>query len=310
MRFVILFYILTTLQEYHTYSEVWPLKIYRLEVPSPTISGQSVELKCNYEMGANKLYSVKWYKDTSEFYRYVPKDNPKIKVLSLKGIKVDTTRSSNESVYLKYVDSNSAGKYRCEISAEAPSFVTTAEEKDMEIYVLPQEIPEIKLTSDRQHHTRGDVLSATCSSAKSKPRAKLSWFIDYQPITNFSRSDEYKVEYSTDLHADSGLESTTSNLTFMITDKHYSPGFSSFRLKCKAIIAELDKVLDNEISVPLKMDSSKHLEQLQKGSVSDNLSQPDSSISWRELFHRATLKIGATIIIMFLSRVWHQQQAL
>ena len=99
---------------------------------------------------------------------------------------------------------------------------------------------------------------------------------------NFSRSNEYEVQYSTDLHADSGLESTTSNLTFRITEKHFGSGFTSFRLKCKAIISELDKVLDNEISVPLNMGSVKHSNQLQKGSVSDNLSQRKFAIILRD----------------------------
>lgn len=34
-----------------------------LDVPSPTISGESIELTCSYELtkGKDKLYSVKWY---------------------------------------------------------------------------------------------------------------------------------------------------------------------------------------------------------------------------------------------------------
>ena len=36
----------------------------------PTARGRA-SLTCNYELGNDKLYSVKWYRDGSEFYRYL-----------------------------------------------------------------------------------------------------------------------------------------------------------------------------------------------------------------------------------------------
>lgn len=41
------------------------------------------------------LYSVKWYRDNEEFYRYVPKDNPPQNSYSVDGIKVDVRISYN-----------------------------------------------------------------------------------------------------------------------------------------------------------------------------------------------------------------------
>jgi hypothetical protein len=37
------------------------------------------------------LYSVKWYKDNEEFYRYVPRDNPPQNSYKVDGIKVDVS---------------------------------------------------------------------------------------------------------------------------------------------------------------------------------------------------------------------------
>lgn len=37
------------------------------------------------------LYSVKWYRDNEEFYRYVPKDNPPQHSYNVEGIKVDVS---------------------------------------------------------------------------------------------------------------------------------------------------------------------------------------------------------------------------
>lgn len=41
-------------------SESSGLRILMLDVPSPTIVGESVELTCSYELEGDKLYSVKW----------------------------------------------------------------------------------------------------------------------------------------------------------------------------------------------------------------------------------------------------------
>lgn len=65
-----------------------------LDVPSPTILGESVELTCSYELDNEQLYSVKWYKNDVEFYRYVPNDWPPGQFLPLPGIRVDVSYSS------------------------------------------------------------------------------------------------------------------------------------------------------------------------------------------------------------------------
>ena len=44
-----------------------------VEVPDHAPVSSVATLRCNYHLGKDKLYSVKWYKDSSEFYRFVPK---------------------------------------------------------------------------------------------------------------------------------------------------------------------------------------------------------------------------------------------
>jgi hypothetical protein len=45
----------------------------------------------NYEEMEETLYSVKWYKDEEEFYRYVPRANPPQNSYTFDGIKVDVS---------------------------------------------------------------------------------------------------------------------------------------------------------------------------------------------------------------------------
>ena len=35
--------------------------------------GEEVALGCNYQMMGDSLYSIKWYRDDREFFRYIPR---------------------------------------------------------------------------------------------------------------------------------------------------------------------------------------------------------------------------------------------
>lgn len=67
------------------------LKIIDVIVPRYADLKQSVILGCNFDVGQGKLYSVKWYKDDQEFYRFVPEDRPTIQVFHLPGIILDVS---------------------------------------------------------------------------------------------------------------------------------------------------------------------------------------------------------------------------
>lgn len=67
------------------------LKIIDVLVPRYADLKQSVILGCNFDVGNGKLYSVKWYKDDHEFYRFVPEDRPTIQVFHLPGIILDVS---------------------------------------------------------------------------------------------------------------------------------------------------------------------------------------------------------------------------
>ena len=47
------------------------------------------------------------------------------------GVKVDKTRSNERKVTLKMLTVESTGRYRCEVSTEAPSFATASNFVDM-----------------------------------------------------------------------------------------------------------------------------------------------------------------------------------
>lgn len=122
-----------------------------VRVPNYTVKDSVVKLECHYDMDDEKLYSVKWYKDGHEFYRYLPRDHPPATLFPQNGITVDVRtpnyesessvienfslqqlhNSSDSLVVLQSVNLSSSGRYRCEVSGEAPSFNTVDGYGDM-----------------------------------------------------------------------------------------------------------------------------------------------------------------------------------
>jgi hypothetical protein len=64
--------------------------LFKVEVPDFKRVGEMAALLCNYSLGErDRLYSVKWYKDDEEFYRYVPKSHPVSQSYKVDGVKVE-----------------------------------------------------------------------------------------------------------------------------------------------------------------------------------------------------------------------------
>jgi hypothetical protein len=67
------------------------LKIKVLDVPHVVQSGHDVPLTCDYDLERQRLYQVKWYKGTHEFYRYSPTEGQKVKLFLVDNLRVDVS---------------------------------------------------------------------------------------------------------------------------------------------------------------------------------------------------------------------------
>ncbi|CAB4059703.1 unnamed protein product [Lepeophtheirus salmonis] len=124
----------------------------------------------------DKLYSIKWYRNGKEFYRFIPTDIPSRSIFNGDGIHVDQQESTETSVLLRNVDLNTTGKFRCEVSGEAPSFQTAYQDAILAVIDLPDDGPIITGGFPRYHI--GDRVEVNCTSYRSKPAAKLKWYIN------------------------------------------------------------------------------------------------------------------------------------
>ncbi|XP_061397895.1 uncharacterized protein LOC133333601, partial [Musca vetustissima] len=107
------------------------LSMTEVRIPKHIMRYEDAALGCKYDLDGESLYSVKWYKDGFEFYRYVPRDMPPGQVFPLPGVDVDLQNSTDNVVVLRRVTLQSTGRYRCEVSGEAPSFQTVSGHEDM-----------------------------------------------------------------------------------------------------------------------------------------------------------------------------------
>lgn len=79
------------------------LRLVDIRIPSHAVRNQSARLECHFEMDGETLYSVKWYKDGNEFYRYVPRDMPPTQTFPLPGVSVDVSSLDPLSLFI-YVE--------------------------------------------------------------------------------------------------------------------------------------------------------------------------------------------------------------
>uniref|UniRef100_A0A182QG80 Ig-like domain-containing protein n=1 Tax=Anopheles farauti TaxID=69004 RepID=A0A182QG80_9DIPT len=189
------------------YDFVHCITLTEVRVPKHTIRGHAVKLECHYDMEGEALYSVKWYKDGREFYRYVPRDEPPGSVFPQPGITVD---------------------YRCEVSAEAPSFQTVSDHGEMMVVVLPDQDPYI--TGGKPRYQIGDPVRINCTSGRSKPAVHLTWYINGDPA-----EPGLLKRYETRVTGIDKLETSTLGLEFRIKPKHFKHG--DMKLKCLATIS-------------------------------------------------------------------------
>ncbi|XP_039284268.1 uncharacterized protein LOC111056050 isoform X2 [Nilaparvata lugens] len=206
------------------------LKLTTLHIEKHTVRGNNSLLECRFDLEGEALYSVKWYKDGHEFFRYIPKDYPSTQTFLLPGVKVDRRHSNESQVLLTDLTLSSTGRYRCEVSAEAPSFQTVSEHGDMVTVALPNEGPVI--TGGRPRYQVGDKVRVNCTSGLSKPPAHLTWFINGEQVNSSFLRGPFKS-----YPEEEGLERAILGLEFQVEPKHFKNG--DLKLKCLATIATI-----------------------------------------------------------------------
>jgi hypothetical protein len=83
------------------------LRLVNLKVPPTADIFQPVTLICEYDLESRNLYSVKWYKDECEFFRYMPDYDPQNLAFPTPGITLDVSKPVTHHMFaLRIANSN------------------------------------------------------------------------------------------------------------------------------------------------------------------------------------------------------------
>lgn len=85
------FIIIKTLLPFNSFTGVFGLRDMSLKIPEAVKIGSSVTLICDYDLESVALYSIKWYRNDEEFYRYTPKESPPSQTFTLPYLNVNVS---------------------------------------------------------------------------------------------------------------------------------------------------------------------------------------------------------------------------
>ncbi|CAB4070285.1 unnamed protein product [Lepeophtheirus salmonis] len=223
--------------------ENFGIKMYNLKVPDPLILGSAADLYCDYDMEGSQLYSVKWYKNGKEFFRYMPDEvNPK-STLDVFGVYVDKERSSSRKVRLKVVRWSTEGNYKCEVTAGKPYYDTVVNSSIARIVAAPRRGPTI--TGRRDRYTSGDLVELNCSSNSSKPATELSWYI------NSIQADNSTLIYYPIKEERDGRKTSILGIKFRLRE-HFFSNRPDVKIKCTAMLSPI-YLKSSEVSLEVKL---------------------------------------------------------
>ncbi|KAF2367567.1 Immunoglobulin V-set domain [Trinorchestia longiramus] len=172
-----------------------------LEVPQFTFVSGTVTLRCVYDMGTSRLYSLKWYHNNTEFYRYVPTErNGPVNIGPTNIFMLhEVSRDSNHvTLSLSRLTVAATGTYKCEVLAEHPSFRTEAAHSFMRVLSNRLRPPLIK--GVREIYEHGDLITVGCQPQKmgqNEPMPKIQWSMDGKQV---SPKHLAKYGYTSDGH--------------------------------------------------------------------------------------------------------------
>ncbi|XP_042218308.1 uncharacterized protein LOC121863624 [Homarus americanus] len=175
-----------------------------VEVPQFAVAGGQARVSCFYDLRTTKLYSLKWYHNSTEFYRYVPTErNRAINIKPTHKFSVaELFRNERQvSLSLTKLAIAATGHYRCEVIAEHPSFRTEASTASMTVLREPLAPPI--LVDAREIYETTDLIKIGC-----QPRQPLfhgytptlQWFLDGSQVS----ADKVKL-YSDGSYKTKGL---------------------------------------------------------------------------------------------------------
>ncbi|XP_064082481.1 uncharacterized protein LOC135198639 isoform X1 [Macrobrachium nipponense] len=169
-----------------------------VDVPLYAFAGGQATLSCSYDLRSTRLYSLKWYHNGTEFYRYVPTErNRPINIKpSLKFSVTELFRNDHRvTLSLTRLSVTASGQYRCEVIAEHPSFRTETANAAMTVLREPLSPPE--LVGAREIYEPTELIKIGCQPRRPlhlDHKPTLQWFLEGSQVES-----EWVTPYGSEL---------------------------------------------------------------------------------------------------------------
>ncbi|XP_042234423.1 uncharacterized protein LOC121874354 isoform X2 [Homarus americanus] len=205
-----------------------------MQVPPKVQAGKTVQLGCEFDLEGNSLYSLNWWRGSDQFYQFSPSSPDQIIVYKSPGITVDVKQSGKNVVVLRNISHDSAGRYKCEVLADYPSFEKVSETAKMEVIDVPTRPPNLALS--RLQWSPGEVLEANCTSPGVRPPSNLYWYINGDKI---SPQHSRLVSPGVRTRMETGMNSLSqmSELKLVLRENHFIHGGQA-TLSCAASLQD------------------------------------------------------------------------
>ncbi|CAG7831279.1 unnamed protein product [Allacma fusca] len=215
-----------------------------VHVPRYEVAGADVDLFCYFSLSRNHtLYSLKWFKDGMEFFRFVPENTQPISLYWVTGIRVDGDKSNLNRVHLKNLTELSSGTYQCEVQEDL-SFLSSMKQAEMTVLAGPSSDPQLE--GFESSVTTGDILEGNCTIPVKSSLVKLTFYVN-----NELMEDSYLKNYGL-INGSNGKLMSVLGLKLTVGDKHWTKSnsnsshlpnsFNYLELKCVATMDSIDSM--------------------------------------------------------------------
>ncbi|XP_066139719.1 uncharacterized protein [Euwallacea fornicatus] len=260
-----------------------------IKVPEAARTGDTVTLKCEYDLEEADLYSIKWYWQNEEFYRYTPRESPPERSFHVKHVVVDHSKSGEKAVTLRNLNPELTGNYKCEVSADAPSFHTNILSAHMTVMGIPDQNPNIKILFHNGTKVEiGKSIEAECFLPGSYPGMNFTWIINNNQTIVAENISDLIIVYSTEVEPgnEPDLKYTKSKITINLNKANFVHG--DMNIRCNASLFNIYKGSDMK-SIQEYPKQAQVLGSTQSQSQLDPLGEPGNSARWRSTIPNITM---------------------
>ncbi|KAK8406562.1 hypothetical protein O3P69_007287 [Scylla paramamosain] len=150
------------------------------------MTGGEATLGCSFHLTGTPIYSIKWYHNGTEFYRFVPTERAHaISDQSSGDFFVTEVFRSDQRVTLSLsrLKPSASGNYLCEVMAEHPSFLKEAVAGEMTVLREPLSPPVIAGAQHSYHSS--EEIEIKCHPRHASPTGYapvLHWLLDGRQV--------------------------------------------------------------------------------------------------------------------------------